>query len=84
MAVRYIAVFTLFTVPVAKGFATKDEAVNCLEQACTDSDSLPLGMYDAETATTSVHQCEDRGSVFVDEGVIVRLAKSYIDHFYNV
>jgi hypothetical protein len=76
---HYIAVFRLFATPVAKGFASENEAVFCLERANNDPDLSPMGLYDANRNTVTSYQ--EKMYLFddVNETLVVRLAKSYIE-----
>ncbi len=75
----YIAVFTLFSIPVAKGYASLIEAINCLDQAYNDSDSLPLGIYDANMVVVVSSQHENPLLAYMNEDLIIRIAQSYIE-----
>ncbi len=76
---RYIAVFTLFSIPVAKGFATLTEAMNCLGQADEDLDSSALGIYDRDQAKMIFYQDKDYTITKIDEDLMINLALAYID-----
>lgn len=76
---RYVAVFTLFSIPVAKGFGTITEAVNCLDQADEDLDSSALGVYDITMSKVIFYRDEDYATTNVEENLIVNLARAYIE-----
>ncbi|GAB2520561.1 hypothetical protein [Spirosoma aerophilum] len=76
---HYIAVFRLFATPVAKGFASVNEAVYCLERATNDPDLSPMGLYDANRNTVISYQDEMCLFDDIEETLVVRLAKSYIE-----
>jgi hypothetical protein len=76
---RYIAIFTLFAIPVAKGFASKKEAIYCLEQAHNDTDSSPLGIYDVSKDKVTYHHDKNYTGADIDESLLIRLAQSYIE-----
>ncbi|GAB3798801.1 hypothetical protein GCM10028819_20730 [Spirosoma humi] len=76
---RYVAVFTLFDIPVAKGFASEEEAIRCLEKADNDPDSSPIGIYDAQSGAVTFDEYEEYSSAAINRELIVRLARSYIE-----
>lgn len=78
-SMRYIAVFTLFAIPVAKGFSSLKEAIDCLKRKHDDPDTIPLGVYDTTLALV-VSKVEDEPYVEADDYIIVRSARAYVSH----
>ena len=76
---RYVAVYTLFDIPVARGFSSEEEAIRCLEKASNDPDSSPLGIYDAYSGAVAFDEHEEYSSADINRELIVRLAQSYIE-----
>lgn len=76
---RYVAVFTLFDIPVARGFSSEEEAIRCLEKAGNDPDSSPLGIYDAQSGDVTFDEHEEYSSADINRELIVRLARSCIE-----
>lgn len=75
---QYVAVYTLFDIPVARGFSSEGEAIRCLEIAGHDPDSSPLGLYNAYSGTVAFDEYEEYSSADINRELIVRLAQSYI------
>ena len=76
---RYVAVFTLFDIPVARGFTSQGEAMRCLEKASNDPDSSPIGIYDADLGAVTFDEQEEYSSAGMNQELIIRLAQSYIE-----
>lgn len=76
--IQYVAVYTLFDIPVARGFPSQKEALHCLEKAGSDPDSLPLGLYHADSGTLTLDDYEEFSSANMNRDSIIRLAQSYI------
>lgn len=76
---RYVAVFTLFDIPVARGFTSEREAIRCLEKAANDPDSSPIGIYDAQSGAVTLDDHEEYSSADINRELIVRLAQSCIE-----
>ncbi|GAB2558054.1 hypothetical protein [Spirosoma areae] len=76
---RYIALFTLFSLPVAKGFNSVDEAQNCLLEAQQDMDSSPLGLYDTLMNKVVLYQPESTAQLEADEELIIRIARDHAE-----
>ena len=75
----YIAVFTLFGIPVAKGFSSMQGAIDCLRVALNDPDSSPLGIYDVTEEIVTDQHHDNYALIHVDEDTIIRLAQSYVE-----
>lgn len=73
----YIAVFTLFAVPVAKGFASEEDAASYLNQVGADPDSSPIGLYDAYKALVTLYSHEK--DTALEEDIVKRIAQAYIE-----
>lgn len=76
---QYVVVYTLFDIPVARGFSSQEEAIRCLEKAGNDPDSLPLGLYNAGSGVLAFDECEEYSSANINRDSIIRLAQSYIE-----
>ena len=76
---RYVTVFTLFTIPVARGFAVMQDALECLRTAHEDPDLSPLGIYDATLEVVIAHNYSSYGLTEVDENLVKQIAKSYFE-----
>lgn len=74
----YIAVFNLFSIPVAKGFDSLKEAIDYLDQRQADPDSLPLGIFDVAAAGIISCQPEDYCMEEQDKTLIMTIAQSYL------
>lgn len=55
------------------------EAIDYLNLVYNDPDSSPMGIYDATMATVASYQHENYTLSEMDESLVIRLAKSYID-----
>ncbi|GAB3730194.1 hypothetical protein GCM10028816_26300 [Spirosoma lituiforme] len=75
---QYVAVYTLFDIPVARGFSSSEEAIRCLEKVGDDPDSSPLGIYDAGSGALTFNEHEQYSSANINRDSIIRLAQSYI------
>lgn len=76
---RYVAVFTLFDIPIARGFTSEEEAMRCLEKASNDPDSSPIGLYNVDSGAVTFDEQEEFSSADMNRELIIRLAQSYLE-----
>ncbi|GAB3887736.1 hypothetical protein [Spirosoma agri] len=76
---HYVSVFTLFALPVAKGFASLQQATDYLQRAHNDQDVSPLGIYDATTGIVIPCLDDHCSLIETEERLIVRLAQRHLE-----
>ena len=76
---QYVSVFTLFALPVAKGFASLQQATDYLQRAHNDQDVSPLGIYDARMGVVIPYLNDECSPIDTDERLIVRLAQRHLE-----
>jgi hypothetical protein len=77
---QYVSVFTLFALPVAKGFSSLQQATDYLRRANADQDLSPLGIYDAKMGLVIPYMNDGYSLIDTEESLIIRLAQEHIEH----